>query len=161
MTEPVKKMEFKVELVPEGEDGRWTCFTVPFNVEKVFGSRARVSVKGTINGFPYRSSIFPMGDGTHMMMVNKAMQQGAGARVGDTVEVVMGPDTAPRVVIVPYELKRALSKNKTAKAVFAKFSYSHQREIVGYIEEAKKLETRARRVEKTLKMLVEMRRVKG
>ncbi len=158
MTEPVKKIEFDVKLVPGGEGGRWTCFTVPFNVEKVFGSKARVSVKGTINGFAYRSSIFPMGDGSHMMMVNKAMQQGAVVRAGDTVKIIMEPDTAPRVVTVPAELKKALAKNKAAKGVFEKFSYSHQREIVGYIDEAKKPETRARRVEKTLQMLLEMKR---
>lgn len=151
---------FKVKLVPMGEGGSWTCLKVPFKVEKVWRTRARLSVRGTINGFTYRSSVFPLGDGTHMMMVNKAMQAGAGVRVGQTVRVVMEPDTAPRTVRVPSELKKALAKQKTAKAVFEKLSYSHKKVYVEFITEAKRLETRAARVEKTLKALAEWRRAK-
>lgn len=65
------RKEFQTKLQSMGPKGAWTALLVPFNVEKVFGSKARISVKGTINGFRYRTSIFPMGDGTHMMMVNK------------------------------------------------------------------------------------------
>ncbi len=146
--------KFKVVLEPMGSGGKWTCLMVPFGIEKVFGSRARVSVKGTINGFPFRSSIFPQGDGTHFMMVNKAMQEGAGVRLGDTVDVVMEPDTAPRTVTVPGYFRKALSKHRKARVAFEKLSYSHKKEFVDWIDQAKQEETRLRRVEKAIGMLL-------
>jgi len=145
---------FKSKLVSEGPGGAWTFMKIPFNVEKVWGTRARLSVKGTINGLAFRSSIFPMGNGTHSMMVNKQMQAGAKAKPGDTVKVVMAPDTTPRLVAVPSELKKAFARNKAAQAAFEKMPYSHKKEYVEYIVEAKQAETRARRVAKALPMMV-------
>ena len=148
-----QKMEFRAKLEAEGEGKAWTILRVPFSVEKEWGSRGRVSVKGTINGFAYRSSIFPFGDGTHHMMVNKAMQQGAAAGPGARVEVVMEVDAEPRTVEVPKDFQKALGKNAKAKAFFEKPPPSHKRAYVGFIEEAKKPETRARRIEKAVENL--------
>lgn len=145
------KQSFEAKLIALGPGGSWTQMNVPFNVEQVFGTRARLAVRGTINGFAFRSSILPRGDGTHYMAVNKEMQQGAGAAPGDTVQVILEPDTAKRTVEVPADLKKALTG--TAKAAFAGLSYSHQKEFVDWIEQAKKPETRARRIEKTLEKL--------
>ncbi len=117
------------------------------------GAKARVPVKGTINGFPFRSSFFPTGNGTHYMVVNKEVRAGAKAAVGESVTVVLEVDTAPRVVTLAADLKKALAKNKKAKAAFDKMAYSHQKEYVGYIEEAKRPETRAKRIEKTVEAL--------
>jgi uncharacterized protein YdeI (YjbR/CyaY-like superfamily) len=60
-----------------------------------------------------------------------------------------------RVTAVPEDLQKAFARNKTAKAIFAMMSYTHQKEYVGCIEKAKKPETRARRIERTIKMLRE------
>jgi Bacteriocin-protection, YdeI or OmpD-Associated/Domain of unknown function (DUF1905) len=146
------KKAFKTELLAEG----WaTGILIPFSVEKVFGSKARVPVRGTINGFAFRSSVFPMGGGNHYMAVNRATREGAGAKGGDTVSVVMEVDTEPRVVTASADLKKALGRDKEAKAAFDKLSYTHKKEFVQWIEGAKKEETRARRIEKTLTMLGE------
>ncbi|HXE76513.1 MAG TPA: YdeI/OmpD-associated family protein [Candidatus Xenobia bacterium] len=145
---------FKAKLTSEGEGGAWTILKIPFSVEKVWGTRARLAVKGTLNGFAFRNSVFPMGGGVHCLMVNKAVQAGAKAKAGDTVEVVMEPDAAPRAVAVPADLKKALAKNKAAKAAFEKMPYSHKKEYVEAIREAKKPETRARRIAGALKMMV-------
>jgi hypothetical protein len=83
------KQRFEIQLQSGGEGGNWVLFTVPFDVQQTFGVKGRVSVTGTINGYPYCTSIFPNGDGTHHMMVNKEMQRGAGARAGDVVRVEM------------------------------------------------------------------------
>ena len=144
------RQEFRARLEAQGPGGAWTYIVLPFSVEKTWGSRALVSVKGSINGFGFRSSVFPAGDGTHTMMVNKAMQQGAGVGQGDTAEFVMEPDTAPRVVEAPPDLQKALSKNAAAKAFWDKCPPSHRKAYLGYIEEAKLAETRARRIEKTI-----------
>src|SRR5215467_7279540 len=67
--------KFRIKL--EGQRGSEVAgFHVPFDVQEAFGTRARVPVCGTINGFPYRSSIMNMGDG-HMMCVNREMRAGA------------------------------------------------------------------------------------
>jgi uncharacterized protein YdeI (YjbR/CyaY-like superfamily) len=88
------------------------------------------------------------------MAVNKEMQLGAGAGVGDVVKVVMEADTAERSVAVAADLKKALNAARQDK-VFAALSYSHRKELVDWIEQAKKPETRTARIEKCLKMLSE------
>src|SRR4051812_2654194 len=100
MTPPLTKM-FKARLVPMGEGGAWKCIIIPFDVPETFGTRARISVQGTINGFPYQTSIFPMGDGRFMLMINKAMQKGANAKDGDEVKVTMAPCGGPPKLELP------------------------------------------------------------
>ena len=76
---------FKTRLIARGPGGAWTHLDIPFSVEKEFGTKARVPVAGTLNGFAFRTSLMPNGDGTHSMAVNKAMQAGAKAVAGDLV----------------------------------------------------------------------------
>jgi hypothetical protein len=83
------KFEAKVERA--GEGGAWMVLMIPRDVSEGLGSRGRVSVRGTVNGFPIKTSIFPNGDGTHHLMFNKAMQKGAGAAEGSTVMVELEP----------------------------------------------------------------------
>src|SRR3989440_12754442 len=104
---PVKRFR---ALLEKAEDSTAAAITIPFDVQKTFGTRARVPVRGTINGFPYRSSIFPMG-GCFMMAVNRQLRDGAGVRAGDTVTVVMERDTEPRTVTPPADFARALKAN--------------------------------------------------
>jgi hypothetical protein len=145
---PTKKsFRVKLEACTGSEAAR---FTVPFDAEKVFGTRARVPVRGTVNGHPFRSSIFPTGDGRHYMVVNRETREGANVRAGDTVGFVMERDEGPRVVTAPAELARALRANRGAKAAWDKLSYTRQKEHARAVEEAKRPETRARRVEKAI-----------
>lgn len=121
------------------------ALTAPFDVKEVFGTIARVPVCGTINGFPFRSSLMPMG-GCHRMVVNQAMRDGAGVKAGDTVTVVMERDAALRVVAIPAALKKALAKSKAAQANWKKYSFTHQKEMASAITGAKQEETRVRRL---------------
>jgi hypothetical protein len=141
----VKKLKFKVTLDAQEGGGSGAALAAPFDVKEIFGTIARVPVRGTINGFPFRSSLMPMG-GCHRMVVNLALRQGAGVKAGDTVNVVMERDTAPRVVTIPSVLKKALAKNKTAQANWKKYSFSNQKEMALAITGAKQEETRARRL---------------
>nr|MDQ3820974.1 DUF1905 domain-containing protein [Acidobacteriota bacterium] len=79
---------FRVTL-DKDEKSEATGIQIPFDVEKAFGKRGRVPVRGTINGFQFRSTIFPMGGGCHFMAVNKGMREGAKVKAGDTISVVM------------------------------------------------------------------------
>ena len=144
---PVKR--FRV-LLEKHEHSEAVLFTLPFDASRFFGTRARVPVRGTINGFPFRSSIFPEGDGTHYMAVNRETREGAGVRGGETVSVVMERDDEPRVVTPPEELARAIRKSRAARAAWERLSYTHQKEYADAVASAKRPETRERRVEKTL-----------
>ncbi|MBC7931661.1 MAG: DUF1905 domain-containing protein [Rubrivivax sp.] len=146
---PVKR--FRV-LLEKHESSEACGITIPFDVEKTFGARARVPVRGTINGFLFRSSLFPMG-GCFMMPVNRALREGAGVKGGETISVVMERDTAPRVITPPADLARALKANKGAKALWDKLSFTHRREHVEHVEDAKKSETRQRRIKKSVALL--------
>ncbi len=147
---PTKR--FRV-LLEKHETSEATGIQVPFDVLKVFGTRARVPVRGTINGFPYRGSIFPMGGGCHYMVVNKNIRAGAKAKGGETVSVVMERDNEPRIITPPADFARALKANKEARAMWEKLSYTHQKEHALAIEEAKRPETRTRRIEKAIAQL--------
>jgi hypothetical protein len=146
------KIEFTVKLETV-EDGGGIYFTLPRKESAKFGVRGRVPVTGTMNGYPFRSSIFPVGDGTHFMGVNLEVRRGAGADAGDRVRVVMQTDTAPRTVNIPSDLEKALGKSTHTRARFDKLSYTHRKEYVQWLEAAKRPETRARRLEKLLARL--------
>lgn len=143
---------FKVVLEKD-EKSEATGILIPFDVLKVFGTRARVPVRGKINGFAYRGSIFPMGGGKHYMIVNKNVRAGAGVKGGETISVEMERDDEPRIITPPEDLARALKSNKVALAAWEKLSYTHQKEHAQALEEAKRPETRARRLEKTIAQL--------
>lgn len=136
-------------LLEKHESSEATGIRIPFDVEKVFGTRARVPVRGTINGFAFRSSIFPMSGG-HYMAVNKETRAGAKATGGETVSVVMERDDEPRTITPPPDFERALKASKAAQAMWDKLSYTHRKEHVRAIEEAKRPETRARRIQKAV-----------
>jgi len=147
---PTKR--FRV-LLEKAEGTEATGFYVPFDVPKVFGTRARVPVRGTINGFPFRSSIAPMGGGRHCMVVNKEVRAGARATGGEMISVVLERDTEPRTVEPPADFLRALRANKAAREAWESLSYTHRKEHVRAVEEAKRPETRTRRIERSISML--------
>jgi hypothetical protein len=138
-------------LVERGE-GSVCAIQIDFDVEKAFGKRGRVPVRGTLNGAPFRGSLFPMG-GCHFMVVNRYLRAAAGVSGGETVPVVMERDDEPRTVEPPADFARALLGSKEAQAVWDKLSYTHRREHVEHIEEARKPETRQRRIEKSVTLL--------
>ncbi len=147
----MSRIQFNVKL--ESSDGGGVFFTLPRQESASFGTRGRVAVVGTLNGHAFRSSIFPTGDGTHYMAVNKSLRQDARVSAGDRVEVVMEVDRAPRTVTIPADLNRALAKSKAARTGFDKLSYTHQKEIVRSLEEAKRAETRTRRLAQVIARL--------
>jgi len=147
----MKKLEFTVKL--QGKDGSSVAWlNAPFDVKKVFNTRARVPVRGTINGFPFRTSLMPMG-GCHGMAVNKTMRDGAGVEAGDTVSIVLERDEGERTVGVPPLLKKELANSKTAQANWQKLSFTNQKEIALSIRGAKQEETRLRRLAKVMDIL--------
>jgi uncharacterized protein YdeI (YjbR/CyaY-like superfamily) len=110
-------------------------------------------VRGTINGFAFESSIFPNGNGTHHMMLNKAILTGAKVGPGDAVQVEMAPDTEPRVYEAPDDLKKALAKNAKARTTWESLAPGKKKYSILWVEEAEREETRKARIEKSIGLL--------
>ncbi|HEV3205882.1 MAG TPA: YdeI/OmpD-associated family protein [Terriglobales bacterium] len=138
------QQKFKVKLL--GQAGSEVAALKPsFDVVAFFQRKGRVPFKGTINGFPFRSSLMNMGEG-HMMVVNAQMRAGAKCKAGDTVAVLMELDEDRWTVAVPGYLKKIIYSDPKAKAFWPKLSFTHQKEYVREIEGAKKPETREKRI---------------
>lgn len=124
---------------------------LPFDVKKQFGT-ARPPVRVSINGYSYRSTVAVYG-GRYYVPVRRDRREVAGVKPGDIVKMTIAPDTEARRVEAPPELRAALTKNGLARTQWEKLSYTHKREHSEAILEAKKAETRARRVQKILQKL--------
>jgi len=144
---------FKTTLVQD-KNSSACAIHIDFDVKAAFG-KARPPVKVTINKHTFRSTIFNR-EGITFVVINKANREGAKVKGGDKVEVLMELDTEPRVVELPKDFEKALKGDKSAWTRWQKLSFSHQREHVMAIDDAKKPETRLRRIEKAIAMLKEM-----
>lgn len=149
------KQEFRAVIQDAGRGGAYV--DVPFDVEAVFG-RKRVPVLATIDGEPYRGSLVRMGGPAHMLLVRKDVREKIGKGPGDEVRVTVQEDDQPRVVAVPPDLQAALEGEPEARGFFERLSYSHRREYVEWILDAKRDQTRVARIEKAVRMLREQRK---
>ena len=145
-----KKQTFTAAIQNAGGGGAFV--EVPFDVEREFGSK-RPKVKALIEGVPYRGILTRMGTECQILGIRKEIREQVGKTFGDEVTVTVEPDTEPRVIEIPKDLMKELKKDKEADALFDKLSYTHQKEYVTWITEAKKEETRQNRVVKTIAML--------
>jgi hypothetical protein len=132
-------------------EGPGTFVEVPLDVPALFG-RARAPVEVTINGYRFRSTVAVYG-GRYFLPVKRAVREAAGVAAGDLVVVEVAPDSAPREVVVPSDLAAALAADPAAAAAFERLSYTHRREYVEWLGEARRSETRQRRVDETVARL--------
>jgi uncharacterized protein DUF1905/bacteriocin resistance YdeI/OmpD-like protein len=155
---PLAQHKFKTKVIGHLEMDA-AGIAPPFDVVEVFRRKGRVPVKGTINGFPFRSSLMNMGEG-HIMAVNAEMRAGAKCKAGDTVSVVMELDEEKRMVQVPAYLEKIINGDSRARGFWEQLSFTHQKEYVREIEGAKKPETRERRIAEMMDALRKNRRKK-
>jgi len=127
---------------------------VPFDAKAEFGE-ARAPVAGTINGTAFRGRLMVYGGVTYLGFRKEIRDAAGGIEPGDPVEVVIGRDDAPREVEVPPALASALERDAKARSVFESLAFTHRKEYADWIAEAKREETRARRVDRALTMLRE------
>jgi len=144
---------FKAKVRAKGPNKAWSFVDLPFDVEKEFGAKGRVSVKASLGRETFHTSIFPNGDGTHHLMFNKAMQKASGAGDGATVAITLERDKGEEPDI-PAPLKAALKGNAAAAARFKALTPSCRREYLNWILSAKRDETRVDRSAKTVKMVL-------
>jgi hypothetical protein len=129
-----------------------TGIRVPAGAVDALGSGKRPRVYVTVGGHTYRSTVAVMG-GDFFVPLSAENRAAAGVAAGDVVDVRLELDTDAREVTVPADFARALKADKGAARRFDALSYSHKRRWVLSIEEAKKAETRVRRIEKAVQML--------
>ncbi len=153
MPKPVSKT-FRATLERIDSPLKWVMVRVPFNAGKVWGNRGQVKVKGEINGFAFRTSLFPDGKGGHRLLVNKLMQRGAKVAPGMAARFRLEPDRNERVITVPAELRRTMSRERALLRWFEGLSYSARSEICKAVAEAKNPAVRRRRAERTAEHLM-------
>jgi hypothetical protein len=143
-------MRFRTKILQAGKTA--TGIEIPSKVVQSLGTSKKPPVSVTIKGYTYRSTVAVM-DGRFMVGVSAKVREAAGVAGGETVDVDIELDTAPRTVEVPADLKKRLARDTNAKRTFEGLSYSRQQRLVLPIEDAKTPETRQRRVDKAITML--------
>ncbi len=132
----------------------WVIIRIPFDVSKVWGVRGRLRVKGEINGFAFRTSLFPTGKGRHFVLVNKRMQAGAHVHAGSAAVFRLEPDLEVRKATVPVELQRALAQDRSVRRYFDNLNYSIRKWICDQVAQPKSVEARVRRAEQIAEQLL-------
>ncbi len=144
------------EAVLERKPGKlgWTIVRIPSSISKAWG-RGAVKVRGEINGFEFRTSLFPDGHGGHSLLVNKQMQRGAGAVAGHRAHFRLEPDTAERVIKLPPELEKVLERSKRLKKFYGSLTYSIRKWIADLVAAGKAAATRSRKAQQIAEWLME------
>lgn len=148
----VKK--FRGLLEPDNTNLKWVIVKVPFDPTQVWKTRNRLHVKGTVNGFAFRTSLFGSGQGGHLLLVNKQMQKGANAIVGSMADIVLEPDLEERKSSIPPELAKLLKQESSLKKWYEKLSTSARDDIARRIDGPKSPEARLRRAEQTIERMM-------
>ncbi|HYG20672.1 MAG TPA: YdeI/OmpD-associated family protein [Ohtaekwangia sp.] len=146
-------------VLEKPDDGMDTAFiTVPFDVQQTYGTKGRVKVKALFDGYPYRGILVNMGTGGHIIIVRKDVRQAIGKKAGDSVNVEIRQDTDERVVDVPESFERILKKHPEAKRFFDTLSYTNRKEYAAWIRDAKKEETREKRLKAAVEKLMDKKK---
>ena len=128
-----------------------TAFEVPLNLRELFGS-AHPPIKVTINSHTYRATPAVYG-GRYYVSLSKSNRDAAHVAAGQPIKVTIQEDSDPRKIEAPPDLAAALDDDDEARDFWDRLSYSHRREYVDWVEEAKRDETRKKRVEKAVDAL--------
>jgi uncharacterized protein YdeI (YjbR/CyaY-like superfamily) len=150
----VKTFESVLERTPDRL--RWVIARLPIDVAKIWGKRGQLRIKGEINGFAFGGTLFPVGDGTHFLIVNKKLLAGGKTAAGLTAKFRLQPDTTPRPAVPPAkELLRELGQSKRLLKFFESLSSSRRNEIAKWIAQCKTSEARTRRSQQIAERLME------
>jgi uncharacterized protein YdeI (YjbR/CyaY-like superfamily) len=141
------KQKFKGALRHDGTGLNWTVITVPFDPADVWPKRQGLRVRGTINGFPFRTSLFRARDGSFILLVNRKMQKEAAVLRGHVAEVLLEPDLDERTQTTPAEMEKLLRQDRALRKFYEQLSGSMRKAIIDHIQQPKSAEVRAGRAE--------------
>jgi bifunctional DNA-binding transcriptional regulator/antitoxin component of YhaV-PrlF toxin-antitoxin module len=146
----MKKYSFTAKII--AGDGGGTGVLFPFDTQETFGTKGKVPIHATFDGISYTGSLIKYGFPQHTLHLPKAIREQLGKVPGDTIDVVVWKDESERTLEVPDQFLR-LMKKEGLLPFFESLSYTHRKEYCRWITEAKKEETRTRRLEKAIEML--------
>lgn len=137
--------------------GRWIDF--PYDLKDTFDKGNLVPIIATFDGIEYQGSLAKMGGKKAMLLLRNDVRAKLGKDIGDKVDVTVTLDDKPRTIEIPKELAQEFKKNKEAKEYFESLAFTHRKEYVKWITEAKKEETRTNRVKKAIEMINQKRKL--
>ena len=149
------RKSFNALLLRSSNNLGWTIARIPFDAAKAWGKRGQIRVRGSINGFDFRTTLFPDGKGNHYLLVNKSMQKGGCAAVGDKASFTLEPDTKERPIVVPSELEKLFKQEKALRKFFNEWSDSGQRWVTNEVASRKTHASRERRAEQIAEQMLE------
>jgi uncharacterized protein YdeI (YjbR/CyaY-like superfamily) len=150
------RKRFTALLEPDGTALKWTIARIPFDIAKTWPVRKGRKVRGEIEGFAFRTTLFPRGEGGgDFLLVNKKMLAGAGVRRGEKARIWLEPDLEEREILLPDELKKELNSDRGLRKWFDGLSDSMRREIGKWADEPKSAASRQRRAEKMAERLMQ------
>lgn len=145
-------VEFSAPIIDPGGGGAYVEF--PFDTEKLYGTRGRIPVKVHFDGQSYHGTMLRYGTEKHIIIIVKKIREAIGKHAPEIVDVKVELDDKLREVIVPNDVQKRLERNQTALDRYNKLSYTHQKEYINWILEAKREETRQNRIEKMIQKLL-------
>lgn len=147
---------FQATLEHSGNSLNWIIARVPFDVAKQWGTRGHLRVQGEINGFQFRTTLFPTGQGEHFFIVNKKMQTVGKVAPGMTAKFRLEPDKTPRQPVAPpVELLKEIGRSTKLLKMYESINPSWRNDIARWIAEGKQESTRRRRAEQIAERLME------
>ena len=145
---------FEARLEPLRSRLNWIIVRIPFDAARAWGLRGQIKVKGEINGFAFRTSLFPTREGWHFLLINKRMQKRARAVEGSVARFQMELDSEQRIVTIPDEVKSILSEDRSLRRWYDGLNYSTRSDIAKWTTEPKSAEARVRRAEQIAERLL-------
>jgi uncharacterized protein YdeI (YjbR/CyaY-like superfamily) len=150
----VKTFDVVLERTPDRL--RWVIARLPFDAAKLWGKRGQLRIKGDINGFAFSGTLFPVGDGTHFLIVNKKLLSGGKTAAGLMAKFRLQPDTTPRPAApAAKELLHELGQSKRLLKFYESLNPSRRREIAKWVAECKTPDARQRRSRQIAERLME------
>jgi hypothetical protein len=141
-----------------GKAGINPCVAVPLAGSLHFGKRGYVRIVATVNSHRCTTTLVPVGGGRHRLYLNQEIRDAAHVDVGDIVSLTVKLDGSTRRMNIPADFSRALDTAADARSAFDQEPASHKREILRWIEHAKRQNTRQRRIGKAIAAMVTKRK---
>lgn len=148
-----KPIEFEAEIIQHGAiNAGYVEF--PFSTSELFGKKGQVKIKAVFDdAVEYRGSLANMGQGCHVLGLTQAVRKKIGKSFGDVVSVKLWQDKEERIVEIPDDVQQVFDENPDAYELYDNMSYTHRKEYMRWIKEAKKPETRENRKVKMIEMI--------
>ena len=157
MVQPKKARNFRAKIYKIGVN---RCVDTPERVSRALGSEKYIPVKGHVEDMAIRSTLVPRGDGKHRLFIHSRIWRKLGVDTGDTISVSLERDRALRDVELPEDIANALRQHRDAQTAFDALTTAMRRSFVAFILEAKKPETRKKRVQQGIKRIIEYKKGK-